>query len=45
MKMKKIRVLGAKKRGRGLAVHELGKKIFKEKVWGNILYGKYHVLM
>ena len=45
LKIKKIGVLGAKKKGKTLAGHELGKNLFKEEVWGDILYGKDSVLV
>ena len=40
LKMKKIGLHGANKRGKTLAGHELGKSFFKDYVWGNILSGK-----
>ena len=43
--MKKIGVLGAKKKGKTLAGHELGKNLFKEEVWGDILPGKDNFLI
>ena len=45
LKMKKIGLIGAEKRGETLAGHELGKNFFKEDVWGNIMPRKDDVLM
>ena len=45
LKMNKYGVLGAEKRRKILAGHELGKKLFKEEVWGDILSGKDNFLM
>ena len=45
LKMKKIGVLGAKKKAKTLAGHELGKNLFKEEVWGDILPGKDNFLI
>ena len=45
LKTNKNGVIGANKRGKTLAGHDLCKNLFKEEVWGNILYGKDNVLI
>ena len=45
LKMKKIGVLGAKRRGETLEGHELGKGLLKEEVGGKILSGEDDVLV
>ena len=45
LKMKEIRVFGAEKGRKNLAGNELGKNVFKEDVWGDILSGQDSVIM
>ena len=42
---REIRVLGAEKGMKTLAGNELGKNVFKEDVWGDILSGQDSVIM
>ena len=45
LKMKEIRVFGAEKGMKTLAGNELGKNLFKEVVWEDILSGQDSVIM
>ena len=45
LKMKEIRVFGAEKGMKTLAGNELGKNLFKEDVWEDILSGQDSVIM
>ena len=45
LKPKKIGILGTENRSKTLAGHELGKNLFIEEVWVNILSVKDHFIL